>query len=76
MSKLTVSIYFLILIEDNNLLFVGRVVKNNSKMYNMPILPNYYISVCAKLGSSFIDMKCRDSPDPIWTLYDVGDKNK
>ena len=42
---------------NNELQIVGKLIKNHSKVRSMSLeeLGNAYISVCTKLGDSFVD---------------------
>ena len=42
----------------------------------MPIENYYYVSVCMRLGSCYIDSHANECKDPYWTIIDVNDKNK
>ena len=53
---------------------VGKVIKKHSKLFNLPIESYYNISVCVKLGASYIDPRCKEINDPYWTLSDLRDK--
>ena len=55
---------------------VGKVIGKHSKLFGMPIENYYYISVCMKIGSSFVDPHANECRDPYWTIVDVNDKNK
>jgi len=55
---------------------VGKVIGKHSKLYGMPIENYYYISVCMKIGSCYVDPHSNECRDPYWTIVDVNDKNK
>lgn len=61
---------------DNQLQIVGKVVNKHSKLYGVPIEGRYYISVCMRLGSCYVDTKGERCDNPFWTIIDVNDKNK
>ena len=42
----------------------------------MPIENYYYIQVCMRLGSCYIDSHANECKDPYWTIIDVNDKSK
>lgn len=50
-------------------------MNKHSKLYGVPIENYYYISVCMKLGSCYVDTKGERCNDPFWTITDVNDKN-
>jgi len=66
----------LLTIGDNQLQIVGKVINKHSKLFGVPIENFYYISVCMKLGSCYVDTKSERCNDPFWTITDVNDKNK
>lgn len=55
---------------------VGKIVNKHSKLYGVPIESFYYISVCMRLGSCYVDTKGERCNDPFWTITDVNDKSK
>lgn len=61
---------------DNQLQIVGKVVNKHSKLHLVPIENYYYISVCMRLGSCFVDTRSERCNDPFWTITDVNDKTK
>ena len=61
---------------DNQLQIIGKIINKHSKLYNVPIENFYYISVCMKLGSCYVDAKGEKCQDPFWTITDINDKNK
>jgi hypothetical protein len=67
------GLYF---IGDNQLQIVGKLINKHSKLFGVPIENFYYISVCMKLGSCYVDTKGERCNDPFWTITDVNDKNK
>lgn len=82
LSRLTLNLivillfFHILLVEDNQVQILGKVIKNHSKLYGMPIENYYYISVCLKIGNCYIDMKANECKDPFWTISDVNDKTK
>jgi len=61
---------------DNQLQIVGKIINKHSKLYGVPIENFYYISVCMRLGSCYVDTKGEKCESPFWTITDVNDKNK
>ena len=58
---------------NNELQIVGKLVKNHSKAGRISLeeLGNGYISVCTKLGDTYVDSKCRPNEVPAWTLSQI-----
>jgi hypothetical protein len=54
---------------------VGKVIKQHSKLFNVPI-DNFYVTVCMKLGACYVDGKGERCNDGISTIIEVNDKNK
>lgn len=51
-------------------------MRNHSELYSLPIENYYYIYVCVKLGNCYVDARCNESRDPVWTITDVNEKTK
>ena len=62
--------------NDNQLQIIGKVVNKHSKLYGLCIENYYYMSVCMRLGATYVDARANESKDPVWTMVDVNDKNK
>jgi hypothetical protein len=58
---------------NNELQIVGKLVKGHSKAGKLSLedLGNCYISVCTKLGGTYVDSKCRPNEVPSWTLSQI-----
>ena len=58
---------------NNELQIVGKLIKNHSKVHRMSLeeLGNAYVSVCTKLGDSFVDQKCRAKEVESWTMSQI-----
>lgn len=58
---------------NNELQIVGKLIKNHSKIHRISLeeLGNAYISVCTKLGDSFVDQKCRAKEVESWTMSQI-----
>ena len=58
---------------NNELQIVGKLVKGHSKAGKISLeeLGSGYISVCTKLGNSFVDSKCRPNEVPSWTMSQI-----
>jgi rapamycin-insensitive companion of mTOR len=59
--------------HNNELQIVGKLVKGHSKagMISLEDLGSGYISVCTKLGCTYVDSKCRPNEVPSWTLSQI-----
>lgn len=59
--------------NNNELQIVGKLVKGHSKAGKISLeeLGNGYISVCTKLGCTYVDSKCRPNEVPSWTLSQI-----
>ena len=62
--------------EDSNIFLVGKVGKTKSKMHSLPMDMNMYISVCLKVGFSWVDNKLTEVRDPSWTMTDINERAK
>ena len=59
--------------HNNEILLVGRLVPGYSRAGKISLeeLGSGYISVCTKLGSTFVDSKCRPNEVASWTLSQI-----
>jgi hypothetical protein len=58
---------------NNELQIVVKLVKGHSKAGKLSLedLCNCYISVCTKLGGTYVDSKCHPNEVPSWTLSQI-----
>lgn len=58
---------------NNEIHIVGKLVKGHSKAGKISLeeLGNGYISVCTKLGVTYVDSKCKPNEVPSWTMSQI-----
>ena len=59
--------------NNNEILLVGKLISGHSKAGKISLeeLGNGYISVCTKLGCTYVDSKCRPNEVASWTLSQI-----
>jgi hypothetical protein len=58
---------------DNEIQIVGRLVPGHSRAGRISLeeLGDGYISVCPKLGATYVDSKCRPNEVASWTMSQI-----
>lgn len=58
---------------NNKIILIGKLIQGSHRASKISLesFGSGYISVCTKLGSTFVDAKCRANGVPSWTLSEI-----